>query len=436
MRETAMSVQRLRSVPLLLIAGLGFTACAPDTTDQPVLQKTTLNSHPVTEIDIGAIPDEVTQIGFSDFFADFNVIRLESSVEALASNATIQFADDFILLGTQHFPGAARLLRFNYEGNYLNTIGREGEGPGEHRGQYISTLEFYKESNTVLVSWGALENRQLFRPDGTHLRDIKVPMRLLENIARWSEDEWFSYGSTTGRSRYPRDSVKIVFYTSDGEITKRINRTNYPPRNTTEYTPTGSASLFSVGGTRKIYFPGDHTIYRIEDRELVPEAVIRPGENIVPFNELTAPDNIIGSYSLKILSETDRNWFIKKSIYTEADFEEFENQPGRWGGRYDTREQLLVIDKETNKGKMYAFTDDLLYIFPDELSKNILPWQEGYGAYIALSPDMYIKFTEASKKLDQRSPEVARKLEVVDGISMDDNFIIFIFRFREEIEIN
>ena len=327
-------------------------------------------------------------------------------------------------------------MRFDYEGNYLNAIGREGGGPGEHKGPYISTLEFYEDANTVLVDWGGLENRQLFRPDGTHLRDIKMPMRLLSNIIRAAENEWFSYGSTTGRPRLPRDSVRGVFYSSDGKITKRIERANYPPENTTAYTPSGKASLFSLDGVQKIYFPGDHTIYRIENRELIPETVIRPGENILPFNELTTPDAIVGSYSLEILSETDRNWFIKKSVYTEADFKEFENQPGRWGGRFDTREELLVIDKQTNKGRTYKFTDDLMYMLPEQFSQNVLPWQEGFGAYLALSPNIYLKFEKESENVYKRSPKVVRKLEVLNDISMDDNFIVFTFDFREEIEIN
>lgn len=419
---------------VLLSAGTILTACSSNNSSNAILQETTVDGATVTEINIDAIPSETEEIGLSEFFADLEVIRLESSEEALVMNTTIDFTDDFFLLGTQTSQ-AARLLRFDYEGNYLNTIGAEGGGPGEHRGQMITTLKYYQADNTVLVDWGGLERSQLFQPDGTHLQDIEIPVQLLGNINRWDEDEWFSYGNSTGRPLHPSDSVKMVFYATDGTITKQIDRSNYPPDNTTDYTPSGQPSLFTFQGTPKIYFPGDHTIYRIENKELIPDAVIQPGENILPFNELTSPDNIVGSYDLEILSETERNWFIKKRIYTEADFKEFENRPGQWGGRFDTREELIVIDKQTNKGRTYTFTDDMLQMFPEQLSENIPPWEEGVGAYAALSPDIYLKMKKASENSDQISPEVTQELEKLEGITMDDNYIIFKFNFKDEIVI-
>lgn len=258
----------------------------------------------------------------------------------------------------------------------------------------------------------------------------------MNEIVRVSEDTWFSFGNTAGRPRGPRDSLKAAFFSGEGTLERRIERTSYPPENSSEYTPSGSASLYSSGGERKIYFPEDHTIYRVAGQELVPEAVIRPGENGTPFNELTSPENIVGTHRLEILSETDRNWFIKKMIYTEADFEESQNQPGRWGGRFETREELLVIDKETARGRAYTFTDDLLYMLPEIFSQNLLPWQENFGAYMVLSPDLFLKFQEESEMLDRRSPEVKRELEKLNGLTADDNFIIFAFPFREEIAID
>lgn len=115
--------------PLLLaLAIAAVSACTSGPDGLPVLTETTLNGRTVTEIHIDAIPEEVTQIGLSEFFAGMNVIRLESSRKALATNYRMHFADNFILLGTQA-SGAARLLRFDYEGNYLNEIGGEGAGP-------------------------------------------------------------------------------------------------------------------------------------------------------------------------------------------------------------------------------------------------------------------------------------------------------------------
>ncbi len=427
----------LRTMPALLILCFIIAACEPAEDGRQVLRQVTVNGHSVTEINLHAIPDDVSRIGLSDLFADVEIIPLDSDPEALIKNATIHFADDFFLLGTQT-AGAARLLRFDYEGNYLNTIGSEGRGPGEHYGYLITTLKYNPDFSKVLVSWGSFQH-QFFRPDGTYLGEVQLPVRLLDNISFWADDEYFSYGTTAGRPRLPSDSVKVVFYKSDGTITKLIKRTNYPPENTTAYTPFGNASLFTFNGKKKIYFPGDHTIYRIENSHLVPAGVISHDANVLPYNALTSPDEIVGSYRLEILAETERNWFIKKSIFTEANFREYEDEPGRWGGSFDTKEQLIVIDKKTKKGSIYTFTDDLLFIFPEKMLNRSLPWhdwQEGFGAYMALSPGIILKLQESSEKRDERSPEVARKLEVLDGITMRDNFVVFIFRIKEAVEIN
>ncbi len=429
-----------KNILLTILFLIVLTACNPGANNRhdPVLQQITINGYAVTAINLKAIPDEVTKIGLSEFFAELEVIPLDSATEALITNSTIYFADDFFLLGTQTTGGSAHLLRFDYEGNYLNTIGSEGRGPGEHFGYLITTLKYNPILNTVLVSWGSFEN-QLFRPDGTFLSTIQVPVELMSNISILVKDKYFSYGSTTSRPRMLNDSVKVVFYKSDGTITKIIKRTNYPPENTTAYTPFGNASLFTYNDEKKIYFPGDHTIYRVENHNLMPVAVIRHDENILPFNKLTTPEEIIGSYQLEILAETERNWFIKKSIYTEANFREFENEPGQWGGSFDTKERLIVIDKKTNKGKIYSFTDDLLYIFPDKFVNKSLPWQgwqKGFGAYMTVSPGGFLNAQKVSEQLDKRSPEVVRKLEVLDGISANDNHILFIFRFQEAVEIN
>ncbi|MDZ7773158.1 MAG: 6-bladed beta-propeller [Balneolaceae bacterium] len=414
-----------------LLAALLLTGCSSGAPDGPVLSETTVDGRTVTEINLDAIPEEPVEMGLSEFFEGMNVIRLESDPDALAMNAQLYFADDFILLGTQGSE-AARLLRFDYQGNYLNEIGAAGQGPGEHSGNMINNLAYYEDDNTVLADFGALgEPAQLFRPDGTFLDVVRWPYRLMSNIQRLSADTYFSYEGTAGRPRYPRDSLKIVFYESDGTVTRRIDRSVYPPENTTEYTPYGSASSVTYNGEHKIYYPEDHTIYRVGDGELIPDAVIRPGENIRPYNKLMSPEEVEGTYDLELLSETDRYWLIKKSTINEVEIQEFTNQPGRYSTRIsDSQEELLVIDKETGEGRAVVFTDDLLHMLPEMFSKRLPPWQEGYGAYLAMSADIYLKFLRESERIDRRTPEVQEKLQVLDDLEPEDNYVIFRFPFQ------
>lgn len=421
---------------LTIVAGISLSACSSGVPDGPAFGETTIEGNTVTEINIDAIPQEPTEIGLSEFFDGINVIRLESTQEALTMNTMAMFfAENFILLGTQT-SGAARLLRFDYEGSYLNSIGGEGGGPGEHRSSYIMDVQYYEDDNVVLADWASQEPKQLFRPDGTYLGVIRMPFRLMSNINRLSENEWFSHEGTAGRPQYRRDSLKIVFFDRNGNVNRRVDRTIYPPENSTQYTPTGSSSSITYNGVHKIYFPEDHTIYRVEGQELVPDAVIRPGEKVLPYNELVDPANLVGRHSLKLLSETDRNWFLEKMVFTEVDAKEWDDQPGRWSMRFSARAELLVIDKRTGKGQAYTFADDLLHILPEAFSNQLPNWQAGFGAYLSLPAGAYLELTDQSNRIDRQSPVVREKLEVLDDLTPEDNYIIFHFPFRDEIVIN
>lgn len=141
---------------LYLITALVLTtaACSFNTGEDRVLGETVVDGTTVTEIDLGLLPSETESIGLSEFFSGLEVIKLDNTDEALAMNAMeMFFAGDFFLMGTQT-SGAAKVLRFDYNGNFLNIIGREGGGPGEHTGYEVSTLEYYKDDNSVLVDWG------------------------------------------------------------------------------------------------------------------------------------------------------------------------------------------------------------------------------------------------------------------------------------------
>ena len=132
-----------RTFAVLLFSVTILTACSSNDTSDAILQEATVDGATITEINIDAVPSNPEKIGLSEFFDGLEIIRLESSEEALVMNTRLDFADNFFLLGTQTSQ-AARLLRFDYEGNYLNTIGAEGGGPGEHQGSLITTLEYYK----------------------------------------------------------------------------------------------------------------------------------------------------------------------------------------------------------------------------------------------------------------------------------------------------
>jgi len=69
-----------------------------------------------------------------------------------------------------------RILKYDPEGKYLLTIGREGQGPGEF--QNLSLVRFDKDDNLYLTD--AQNNRiSFFDKDGKYLRQIRMTERHL-----------------------------------------------------------------------------------------------------------------------------------------------------------------------------------------------------------------------------------------------------------------
>ncbi len=71
-----------------------------------------------------------------------------------------------------------RIQKYDFEGKYLLTIGREGQGPGEFRS--LSIPRFDKDNN-LYISDGLNRRISFFDKDGQYLRQIRVQERY-ENI--------------------------------------------------------------------------------------------------------------------------------------------------------------------------------------------------------------------------------------------------------------
>ncbi len=70
-----------------------------------------------------------------------------------------------------------RIQKYNPEGKYLLTIGREGQGPGEF--QSLSIPRFNKDNNIYIIDWS---NRRVsfFDKDGQYLNQIRLQERFVD----------------------------------------------------------------------------------------------------------------------------------------------------------------------------------------------------------------------------------------------------------------
>jgi hypothetical protein len=190
------------------------------------------NGSTLTEIYIDNIPPEVVSMNLSDIFTDFSIIPLETNDNCLIGyyNKKVKITDENIFFGFHGEDKPAVLYMFDKEGNFINKIGSGGRGPGEHLSSDVHTIIADEESSRVTVEWfGRInEGPMTYKYDGTWIENIKQPMILLQDFYQWSDSEWFSKGSASGKPEYPRDSVLIIFYDKEGEVTGTVPRKRLP----------------------------------------------------------------------------------------------------------------------------------------------------------------------------------------------------------------
>ncbi len=177
-------------------------------------------------LDLNTLSEDSVIVNLSSLIDDFYVIPLETSEKSLFSYVNyFNICGDYILAGTQEFPGPARLYRFDWEGNFINEIGHPGNGPGEHTGYAQTLCNCYPEEDRVEVKW--FGDIQLFNFEGKHLGNLKTPEDVY-NLYRFSDSVWFSSGSLAAYPFRPMDSLALVFFDQDGAILNDIKRQNYP----------------------------------------------------------------------------------------------------------------------------------------------------------------------------------------------------------------
>ena len=89
----------------------------------------------VEEPDVLKVELKETPVSVSDFFSKVEVIPLETSDSCLLARILrVRVSGDTTYILTQDYPTFRHitLMAFDKKGNYLRSIGRVGQGPGEY----------------------------------------------------------------------------------------------------------------------------------------------------------------------------------------------------------------------------------------------------------------------------------------------------------------
>jgi hypothetical protein len=407
--------------------------------ENAAVREVRIKGQTLTEIHIDNIPSEVVRMNLSALFTDFSIIPLETNDESLigAYNKRVKITDDDIFFGFHGMDKPAILLRFDKGGNFLNRIGSGGRGPGEHGSSDVHAIIPDEENKRVTVEWFGLVNEgaKTYNYDGTFIESITNPMILLYGFYKWAEDEWFSCGSASGNIQYERDSLLVVFYNNNGEITGLIPRKVYPYPVSNGYTPGTGIVVHRHKGNYKIFSPESDTVYILSKEKLIPADVIHRGKDAMPYNKYVDPQSVTGKHDIKIVDETDNNYILTKRVVTRANIREY--MPGIWGGSFEADNLLIVADKRRRTAAVIEFVDDVFGIIPEKskyefsLTNNL---EDGRISY----PIDAITFLKMAREAGVELKDLAKfsvSPERLLALTSDSNPVILTFTLKDNIRI-
>jgi hypothetical protein len=226
----------------------------------------------------------------------------------------------------------------------------------------------------------------------------------------------------------------VIFFGQKGEIVKLIPRTSYPPSGGAKYTPPAFNSIpYIYKGNYKVYLPGNDTIYTIDDRSMIPSGIIYPGNNGLPFNKFVEPSTIQGMHRISLITETDNNILLTKSVILKA--EVFEYSPGRWGGSYSNNTFLIVIDKKSGKAITAELKDDVLGLFPDVNLTPLISTLNNNRISLPFESIIYLNTLE-EKGIDKEGMlKMAVSEERLRNLTAESNPVIVSFVLKDHISI-
>jgi hypothetical protein len=406
-------------------------------TGSDVMRDVRFNGSTLTEIYIDNIPPEVVSMNLSDIFTDFSIVPLETSENCLigAYNKKVKITAENIFFGFFVMDQSAVLFRFDKEGNFINKIGSGGRGPGEHGGYDVQTIIADEENERVTVEWFGLLNEgpMTYTYDGAWIESIKQPMILLGGFYEWSAGEWFSRGNATGKPEFPRDSVLIIFYNKQGEITGKIPRTVYPETNSDGYTPSSSLSVHKSQGSFKIFSSESDTVYRLTRESLIASEVINRGKDAMPYNRIVDPQSILGKYDINIIAETKSNYILQKRVVTKADISEY--RPGRWGGSFEADYFTLVADKKRRSVGSVKIKDDVFGIIPDKFEMNLFRYLDENRVSFPVDAIRFLKMAEDAGVDLETLAALSTNPERIKSLTAESNPVILTFTLKDYIKI-
>ena len=272
--------------------------------------------------------------------------------------------------------GNQRIQKYDKDGNYLQTIGRKGQGPGEFMRPFDILLD---EQDNIYV----LEIRKihLFDPQGNSIRDIVLPSFMM-GFAVGAEGNIIAHGFVQAEEG---QNFGVVIINQEGKIIKTI--AEFPGMRTVvrgdsmfslshEYTP--HLTFYPVGQKGVVYgYNPEYTFYLTD----------RSGDTILIIKKDEPPQSITRKEKDKIIDDVLEDTAQDGARWPRDVVEEGANFPDHRPffnasasddkGRIFVRRVKSVLD-ESKEAEFDIFSADGYYLYTTKLPFTPELIKDGY----------------------------------------------------------
>ena len=333
----------------------------------------------------------------SDIIESVQLIELETNEVSLIGNlGRIIITENEIFMLNNPNPRSSQMsiLRFGIDGQFLNSIGRTGKGPGE----FIGVNDFFVNKKTEQVELVCSQNNMLlFKVTGEYSGQVKNPNKIpVNSFIKTNESNYFIYGGPNNGF----DNHRIYLIDSDGEIIKKYLGQE------TNLSPIANDNNFILSGNDIIFRESfNDTIYRLNNEGIEPYYVFEFGNYSLPKDmDLSTDPSAINNCAILALLHENKDYmlsaffiygsnlplsFILKSKITgnkrlismpeESEFLASFDGPGYLTDNNEIVFLLQPIDIKFNSAKLMKIP------MMDELLTKILPVDENSNPFLVMA---------------------------------------------------
>ena len=361
-------------------------------------------------IDIENMIENNQEIPASDVVSNITYTPLQTNNKCFIRYISkALFTKDYILINNNN----KELYCFNYDGQFVKQIGREGRGPGEFN--EIIDIAFNESLNNIYI---LSSNTQIdvFSLEGKYLKSLKIDSEAPGTIASIDNFIVINNNNDAGKATY-----RYVIYNTDGELISRFENPYHFDSKSGIFSMLHECFFYEINS--KLFVKDFHsdTIYSISSDNFSPEIVLQTGKYaITPQVRSTKEFVMDGSKNIMFTNILES----KNKLYVKF--------------RYDKKTYTLLMDKTTKKNISPVFLSNNKYNSFDggiEIKPSFYFLHNNTEYFVQTFFPYELKtyiLSDDFKSSTPKYPEKKKQLEeLANSLDENDNPVLMLVKLKE-----